>query len=414
MTPTSFTDLNELASHFRKHLTPKDARKIILLYAYNGTGKTRLAGAFKDLGKQVNKDGETTERDTLYFNAFTEDLFSWHNDLDNDSERYLTLHPTSQFFAGLEELEMDNRIRPILRHYADFEFKLDKAPLNNALGEPIGEQHIVRFFRTLTTPAGSVEANNIKVSRSEENLFLWCFFLAILQLVLDGDKSYNWVKYVYIDDPISSLDENNAIAVANHLAQKLIKANNAPKTVISTHHTLFFNVLCNELGKKRAHHYFLKNAAASNSYLLSDTDSKPFLHHLATLAELNKVKVSGDIKRHHFNMMRCVMEQTAIFCGLDGWTECIKVADDDPDKELHERMINVMSHADYLIHEPEDLNEKYKDDFRKIFMKFVTSHPFKAALYEDTPASGAVAPSKVLAKDAKKPASQTPKTVPTK
>lgn len=385
------TDLNELAQHFRNKLGASDVKKNILLYAYNGTGKTRLSGAFKDLGKQVNEDGETTHRDTLYFNAFTEDLFSWHNDLENDNERYLRLHPTSQFFAGLEELEMDNRIRPILRHYADFEFKLDKAPLNNALGEPIGEQNIVRFFRTITTPAGSVEANNIKVSRSEENIFLWCFFLAILQLVLDDDQNYTWVKYVYIDDPISSLDENNAIAVANHLAQKLVNAKNPPKTVISTHHTLFFNVLCNELGKRKAHRYFLKNDATSDGYLLSDTDSKPFLHHLATLAELNEVKVSGNIKRHHFNMMRCVMEQTAIFCGLDGWAECIKVAEDDPDKELHERMINVMSHADYLIHEPEDLNERYKEDFRRILMKFATSHPFKPALYGNTPVPAAAA-----------------------
>jgi len=397
MTTEPITDLNELAQHFRNKLGASDVKKNILLYAYNGTGKTRLSGAFKDLGKQVNEDGETTHRDTLYFNAFTEDLFSWHNDLENDNERYLRLHPTSQFFAGLEELEMDNRIRPILRHYADFEFKLDKAPLNNALGEPIGEQNIVRFFRTITTPAGSVEANNIKVSRSEENIFLWCFFLAILQLVLDDDQNYTWVKYVYIDDPISSLDENNAIAVANHLAQKLVNAKNPPKTVISTHHTLFFNVLCNELGKRKAHRYFLKNDATSDGYLLSDTDSKPFLHHLATLAELNEVKVSGNIKRHHFNMMRCVMEQTAIFCGLDGWTECIKVAEDDPDKELHERMINVMSHADYLIHEPEDLNERYKEDFRRILMKFATSHPFKPALYGNTsvPAAAAIAEAQV-------------------
>ena len=384
MTTTLFKDLKELASHFRGLLAPKDAKKFVLLYAYNGTGKTRLAGAFKDLGKKINQDGETTHRDTLYFNAFTEDLFSWHNDLDNDSERYLTLHPTSQFFAGLEELEMDNRIGPILSRYADFEFKLDKAPLNNSFGEPIGEQHIVRFFRTFITPSGKVEVNNIKVSRSEENVFLWCFFLAIVQLFLDGDKNYKWVKYVYIDDPISSLDESNAIAVASHLAHMLTNANNAPKTVVSTHHTLFFNVLCNEIGKKKSHRLFLKNDKGSDGYLLSDTDSKPFLHHLATLAELNDVTQSGDIKRHHFNMMRCIMEQTAIFCGLDGWTECIKVAENDPDRDLHERMINVMSHADYLINEPEDPPEKYKDDFRNIFLKFASSHLFSAALYAAT------------------------------
>ena len=69
-------DLKALATHFRALLARRDAKKFILLYAYNGTGKTRLAGAFKDLGKKVNQDGETSRRDTLYFNAFTEDLFS--------------------------------------------------------------------------------------------------------------------------------------------------------------------------------------------------------------------------------------------------------------------------------------------------------------------------------------------------
>lgn len=384
MATTTIKDLKNLAAHFRGLLAPQDAKKFILLYAYNGTGKTRLSGVFKDLGKQIDQDGETTHRDTLYFNAFTEDLFSWHNDLDNDSERYLTLHPTSQFFAGLEDLEMDTRIAPFLSRYADFEFKLDKIPLNNSLGEPIGEQHIVRFFRTFITPSGKVEANNIKVSRSEENIFLWCFFLAIVQLVLDDDKNYQWVKYVYVDDPISSLDENNAIAVASHLAHMLTNAKNAPKTVISTHHTLFFNVLCNEIGKGKSHRFFLKNDVTPDGYFLSDTDSKPFLHHLATLAELNEVTQSGDIKRHHFNMMRCIMEQTAVFCGLDRWTECIKIPEDDPDRDLHERMINVMSHADYLISEPHELDDRYKDDFRKIFEKFALNHFPRKALSSKT------------------------------
>ena len=106
MSATPFSDLNALATHFRNELAPPAPqlpKKFILLYAYNGTGKTRLSTAFKDIGKQAGQP------DTLYFNAFTEDLFSWHNDLQGDSERYLILHPSSRFFAGLEELEMDNR-----------------------------------------------------------------------------------------------------------------------------------------------------------------------------------------------------------------------------------------------------------------------------------------------------------------
>ena len=83
----------------------------------------------------------------------------------------------------------------------------------------------------------------IKVSRGEENIFIWCFFLAIVELALDDDGTgpYDWVKHIYIDDPISSLDEHNAIAVANHLAKLLKRPESRLKTVISTHHTLFFN-----------------------------------------------------------------------------------------------------------------------------------------------------------------------------
>jgi len=110
-----FADLPALAAHLRGELENK---KTILLYAYNGTGKTRLSMAFKNLGKHtatselttesgdviITEAGEaievdTVQGDTLYFNAFTEDLFHWDNDLDGDSDRRLTLNAASRFFA---------------------------------------------------------------------------------------------------------------------------------------------------------------------------------------------------------------------------------------------------------------------------------------------------------------------------
>lgn len=107
----NFADLDELATHLRQELTNK---KYLLLYAYNGTGKTRLSMAFKEAGKQGD------QRDTLYFNAFTEDLFTWDNDLDGDSDRVLKINSSSSFFSGIEEMEMENRIRPFLHRYVDF------------------------------------------------------------------------------------------------------------------------------------------------------------------------------------------------------------------------------------------------------------------------------------------------------
>lgn len=149
----TFADLDALAAHLRQELENK---KAILLYAYNGTGKTRLSMAFKDMGKQAEA------RDTLYFNAFTEDLFHWNNDLAGDADRRLLLNRDSRFFQGLFDLEMDNRIRPLLRRYADFDFRIDTE----------GPEWAVRFSRLVD----GQPVDNIKVSRGEENIFIWCFF----------------------------------------------------------------------------------------------------------------------------------------------------------------------------------------------------------------------------------------------
>ena len=47
------TDLNDFAVRLRQELENK---KFILLFAYNGTGKTRLSTIFNDLGKTVNAE----------------------------------------------------------------------------------------------------------------------------------------------------------------------------------------------------------------------------------------------------------------------------------------------------------------------------------------------------------------------
>jgi hypothetical protein len=163
-----------------------------LIFAFNGVGKTRLSMEFRNIGKKKDK---VNKRDTLYFNAFTEDLFTWDNDLENETERVLKINRDSHFFDGLIELEMDNRIRPLLQRYADFDFRIDS------------EKWEVVFSRKVTTRKGdkdeTITIDNIKVSRGEENLFIWCFFLAIVQLALDNATAYDWVKYVYIDDPIT-------------------------------------------------------------------------------------------------------------------------------------------------------------------------------------------------------------------
>ena len=60
-------------------------KKVQLIYAFNGTGKTRLSREFKQLIAPKNDDADESEQTELsrtkilYYNAFTEDLFNWDN-----------------------------------------------------------------------------------------------------------------------------------------------------------------------------------------------------------------------------------------------------------------------------------------------------------------------------------------------
>lgn len=372
MSAQKFSSINRLAQRLRDDLNG-GGRNFVLLYAYNGTGKTRLSMAFKDIGKQDEA------RDTLYFNAFTEDLFHWNNDLEGDADRRLILNKDSHFFQGLFELEMDNRIRPLLQRYTDFDFRIDT------------EEWAVRFSRAVTMKIGNSEEettqtiDNIKISRGEENIFIWCFFLAIVQLALDGAEAYEWVKYVYIDDPISSLDEHNAITVGNHLAQLLNKADNLLRVVISSHHPLFFNVMHNEMDARRSKKvsaHFLAHSKTDDSYSLVYTGATPFFHHVAVLAELYKAEQSGALYTYHFNMLRSVLEKSASFHGFSNFSACIPTDDaDDPEGILHARLINILSHGNYSLYEPKQMLDENKVYFKKILENFLNRYPFNPEFF---------------------------------
>ena len=336
--------------------------------------------------------------DTLYFNAFTEDLFSWDNDLENDSERKLTLNTESSFFAGLESMVMDNRIRTLLNRYADFEFRIDTTTWEVVFAREFRVEegrHRRRRGRQCGRGAGRGANTSTKPAarrpsrspRGEENIFIWCFFLAIVELALDDDGTgpYDWVKHIYIDDPISSLDDHNAIAVANHLAKLLKRPESRLKTVISTHHTLFFNVLCNELN--RANKYFLSRDGSPEGLLLRKTGHTPFFHHVAALVELYEEDRNGRLYTHHFNMLRAILEKTASFHGYQNFSECIKRDADDEDGILHTRLINILSHGNYSLFEPREMLEENKRHFRKILHEFINRYPFNPALFPSEPAT---------------------------
>ncbi|GAA4289534.1 AAA family ATPase [Aestuariibaculum suncheonense] len=361
-----FNALKEVASHFRKVLTGDHTpeKEFILFFAHNGTGKTRLSMEFKDFNKPEG------DFDTLYFNAFTEDLFVWNNDLENGVTRMLQLNKDSKLFIGLQDLEMETRIGKLFQNYVDINFFIDY------------ENYTVTFSRNVVIDGNTETVENIKISRGEENLFIWCFFIAICEIAIDQVNSdddtgaYNWVKYIYIDDPISSLDENKAIAVACDLAnliQEIKNEGSKIKTVVSSHHSLFFNVMFNELKNKAKHKAYYLHSKNNETYTLQDTGDVPFFHHIAIISQLKQVVDSGDIYTHHFNTLRSILEKTASFFGYDKIDKCIQGLDDEV---LFERALNLFSHGKYSIYDPKEMGADNKDLFKKIFDGFLAKYEF--------------------------------------
>jgi len=116
----------------KKRIAPKEVEetrpvpKVQLIYAFNGSGKTRLSREFKQLIAPKNNDGddggdspELTRNKILYYNAFTEDLFYWDNDLELDAEHKLKIQPNSFTDWVLQEQGQDRNIIANFQRYAN-------------------------------------------------------------------------------------------------------------------------------------------------------------------------------------------------------------------------------------------------------------------------------------------------------
>ena len=100
--------------------TPADVQ---LLYAFNSVGKTRFSVAYKNETK--DEDGTHTG---IYYNAYSEDLFVWNNDIENgEANIRLTVLPSSlsRLHADLNELDIHAKLKP---YRPSFDFRLCHAP----------------------------------------------------------------------------------------------------------------------------------------------------------------------------------------------------------------------------------------------------------------------------------------------
>lgn len=335
--------LTEIAQQLKD--SPK---KVQLIYAFNGMGKTRLSREFKKLivppleGDEADQEEETRTK-ILYYNAFTEDLFYWDNDLEFDAEPKLMIQPNAFTDWVFVEQGQEPNIIDNFQHYTS-----DK--LTPHFSADYSE---VRFS---FQKGDDDPTENIKVSKGEESNLIWSIFYSLIEQVIhvrnvpEPDEretsQFDELEYIFIDDPVTSLDENHLIELAVNLAQ-LIKSsyfNNGQglKFVITTHNALFYNVLHNELSSKAC--YILeKNDDGSFELTEKQGDSnKSFSYHLHIKQTIEQAIEAKAIEKYHFMLLRNLYEKTANFLDYPEWK---KLLPDDNREGYYKRIIQFTSHS---------------------------------------------------------------------
>lgn len=323
-------------------------KKVQLIYAFNGVGKTRLSREFKELIVPKNHDNEDEETKVkvLYYNAFTEDLFYWDNDLKEDTNRRLIIRPNGFTNWVLKDQGQESNIIKHFQHYT-----------NDKLTPSFNEEYNEISF---SIEAGNEESvDYIKISKGEESCLIWCVFYSLLEQVVEvlniaepldrETDQFNDLEYVFIDDPVSSLDENHLIELAVNIAELIKSSRSELKFIITTHNPMFYNVLYNELDLKK------KNREGRECcYLLDKKDdgtyeligklgdsNKNFSYHLHLISVLQEAVDGNRIEKYHFMLLRNLYEKTANFLGCTQWSDLLP----DDKKTYYNRVIQFTSHS---------------------------------------------------------------------
>jgi wobble nucleotide-excising tRNase len=378
-------------------------KKVQLIYAFNGTGKTRLSRAFKRLiaptGDGDEPDApEPSRNKILYYNAFTEDLFYWDNDLDRDAEPKLKIQTNTFTDWVLLDQGQDLNIITTFQRYTNDKltprFNAERIEKDK---DDKTKEIITKAFSEVTFSmerGNETDTGNLKISKGEESNFIWSIFYTLLDQVIGvlnvpepADRETNefdQLEFVFVDDPVSSLDENHLIQLAVDLAQLIKSSESDVKFVITTHNPLFYNVLYNELNsddggykKNQFRRYRMVQLDDGSFELMDQPNDSPFSYHLYLKAELEKAIESGQVRKYHFNFLRNILEKTSTFLGYKKWGDLLPTTEDGRTNPYEARIINISSHSKHAGEEVAELTEDDKRVLKFLVNEFNKTYHFQ-------------------------------------
>ena len=344
-------------------------------------GKTRLSVAYKDLTKASHKGKHAG----VYYNAYSEDLFVWNNDDENVNLNIIE----SSFDDVIKGINDEKTIREKLSPYnPNYDFKL----IPRKADDPESSWGSVMFFLNGTPD------KPIKISRGEERIFVWCFFLALFELDGWSDKLK---EHIFIDDPVASLDDHNIYITARLILELFEKHCDSKKIILTTHHMELFSILQDWLKKgDNASKFKIKRFQSqtknnntkekeviedkylirflekeNNDYKLIGSKNGTVLYHLLLIQIVNDAIAKDELYTFHFVLLRQIMESVASFLGEARFSYLLdKLNITDPNYKAD--IINSLSHEKIYSHKLSQMVGDNKKLFIDVFDKLKTSFPF--------------------------------------
>ena len=277
-----------------------NAENIILVYGFNSIGKTKLSVEYKNF----TKDPATGDNTGVYYNAYSEDLFKWDNDEGNDNAN-ICLEVIKSNLNKSHSFLIENR---------------------NLLEEKLLPYHLKRHFKfnPHENPEDGIKSitfsleddgDPIKISRGEERIFVWCFFLALFEVDGWADEQD---AHFFIDDPVSSLDDHNIFITADSIFDIIEASDLKKRIIITTHHIGLYSILFDRLrkGEKSGKYKNLTKPLIltnkENDLTLNNHDKDVFLFHLHLLQTLQEA-ANTTLYIYHFVLLRQAMENISSF-----------------------------------------------------------------------------------------------------
>jgi wobble nucleotide-excising tRNase len=188
-------------------------------------------------------------------------------------------------------------------------------------------------------------------------------------------------RHIFIDDPVSSLDDHNIFVTASTLYDLIENYFGKRKIIITTHHIGMFSILFDWLMKGEKSNKYQKTTKAGilsrkhGEISLENVRSDVFLYHLRVLQVLEQARRESDVRAYHFALLRQLLESISSFLGVGRISYTLeRIGFEDADEVS--RIVNVLAHKNVYYFEADLLVPDSLELFETIYGKLNAHYAF--------------------------------------